>query len=157
RTGATNGTTSVDFATVNGTARAGQDYQSRSGTLTFLPGQTVQTFTVPIINDNNIEPSETFTIVLSNLVGSAALSIPTTTVTIVDNDFQVGNLVFSSESYSVVESAGFVDVTILRTNGTTGAITFDYAVLPGTALAGSDFVPQSGTLSMAEGQTSITI
>ncbi|HXJ75266.1 MAG TPA: Calx-beta domain-containing protein, partial [Candidatus Dormibacteraeota bacterium] len=157
RTGATNGTTSVDFATVNGTARAGQDYLSRSGTLTFLPGQTVQTFTVPIINDNNIEPSETFTIVLSNLVGTAALSIPTTTVTIVDNDFQVGNLVFSSETYSVLESAGSVDVTILRTNGTTGAITFDYAVIAGTALAGADFVAQAGTLSMVEGQTSITI
>src|SRR5262249_25005281 len=91
------------------------------------------------------------------LVGTAALSVPTTTVTIVDNDFQGGSLVFSSDSYSVVESAGFVDVTVVRTNGTTGAITFDYAVLSGTALAGSDFVPQSGTLSMAEGQTSITI
>jgi uncharacterized delta-60 repeat protein len=157
RTGATNGTTTVDFATVNGTARAGQDYQARNGTLTFLPGQTVQTFTVPIVNDLQIEASETFTVILSNLVGTASLSVPTATVSIVDNDFQVGNLIFAPDTYSVVESAGTVNVHIIRTNGTTGAITVDYAVFSGTAQAGSDFVAQSGTISLVEGQTITTL
>ena len=41
---------SVDFATADGTAIAGTDYVSTSQTVTFSPGMTEQTVTVPLIN-----------------------------------------------------------------------------------------------------------
>jgi len=157
RTGATNGTATVNYSTVDGTALAGQDYVAQRGLLTFAPGQALQSFSVPIIDDLRIEPSETFGLILSNLTGSAALSLASATVTIVDNDFLPGDLTFSAPAYSVGESAGSVIVTLLRTNGSTGAVSVEYATVDGTARAGNDYVGQSGTLVFTEGQTSQSI
>jgi len=42
---------SVDYATSDQTATAGEDYKAVGDTLTFMPGDTSQTFAVPIIND----------------------------------------------------------------------------------------------------------
>jgi len=59
-------TTTVDFATVDGTALAGSDYTAASGTLTFAPGVTTQTITVLVNGDTALEPDEAFTVALSN-------------------------------------------------------------------------------------------
>ena len=59
---------SVDFATANNTATAPSDFQSRTGTLNFIPGQVVQTIIVTINGDTGFEPDETFTVNLSNPV-----------------------------------------------------------------------------------------
>jgi len=45
RSGATGGTTSIDYATSNGTATSGSDYTAASGTLSFAPGETTKTVT----------------------------------------------------------------------------------------------------------------
>ncbi len=63
----TNG--SVTFATSNATATAGSDYTETSGTLTFGPGETLKTFTVPVIDDALDENSETVNLTLSNPTG----------------------------------------------------------------------------------------
>ncbi len=49
RFGNNNTTVSVNYAVTNGSAAAGSDYTATSGTLTFLPGETVKTFVVPIL------------------------------------------------------------------------------------------------------------
>src|SRR5579872_7488759 len=41
----------VNFATIDGTARAGVDYKATSGTLDFLAGVTSQTVDVPVIGN----------------------------------------------------------------------------------------------------------
>ncbi|MBK9219118.1 MAG: hypothetical protein IPL70_12255 [Uliginosibacterium sp.] len=41
----------VAYGSANGTATAGSDYTATSGSLTFAPGATVATFTVPVTND----------------------------------------------------------------------------------------------------------
>src|SRR5262249_23633657 len=57
----------VTYSTANGTATAGSDYTARSGTLTFAPGVTSQTVTVPVLADSVYEPTdETFTLNLSS-------------------------------------------------------------------------------------------
>jgi Ca2+-binding RTX toxin-like protein len=76
-------TTTVNYVTNNDTAIAGQDYTSRSGTLTFTPGQTSQTITVPILDNNNIESIETFNIILSN-ASNATIADSTGVGTIAD-------------------------------------------------------------------------
>src|SRR5437867_1273848 len=48
-------TVSVDFFTSDGTASAPSDYQSRSGTLSFAPGETTKTITVPVNGDTIVE------------------------------------------------------------------------------------------------------
>ena len=57
---------SVNYATSDGTALAGSDYTSASGTLTFQPGQTSKTVTVTLLDDVHDENKETFTLTLSN-------------------------------------------------------------------------------------------
>ena len=55
----------VNFATRDGTAVAGEDYQATAGTLTFAPGETTKTITVAVHTDSIPEPTETFYITLS--------------------------------------------------------------------------------------------
>jgi hypothetical protein len=56
----------VDYASQDGTATAGLDYTAVTGTLTFAPGETTQTITVPVTDDYLAEGSETLDMVLSN-------------------------------------------------------------------------------------------
>ena len=78
---------SVDWATQDGTATAGSDYTASSGTANFAPGQTTQTVTVPVTNDTAIEPDETFSVRLSNPVGTR-ISRAAGTGTITNDDAQ---------------------------------------------------------------------
>ena len=74
----------MDYATSDGTAEAGLDYSAVQGTLTFGAGETANTVTVALLVDNTEEPSETFTLTLSDSEGAARLSEATATGTIED-------------------------------------------------------------------------
>jgi chitinase len=56
----------VSYATADGTAKAGYDYTSTSGTLVFDPGQLSQTISVEILSDSLQEATETFYVKLSS-------------------------------------------------------------------------------------------
>ena len=60
----------VDYATRDGSARAGDDYTAASGTLTFTAGETSQTIEVHVIDDAHDEGEETFTLALYNASGA---------------------------------------------------------------------------------------
>ena len=85
RSGPATGTVTVTVSTAPGTALAGSDYQSRTTTLTFAPGVTQVTFSVNIVNNNTTEPTEQFSVVLSNPSG-ATIADRTGIVTIIDDD-----------------------------------------------------------------------
>ncbi len=74
----TSGAFTVDFATANGSATAGSDYDATSGTLTFTEGgDASQTLSVTVQGDTDVEPTETFAVNLSNVVstvGTAAIA-----------------------------------------------------------------------------------
>ena len=59
-------TVTVDYATADGTATAGEDYTATSGTLTFAAGDTTKTVSVPITDDTEDDGGETFTLTLGN-------------------------------------------------------------------------------------------
>ena len=67
----------VDYATVDGTALAGQDYAATNGTLVFVAGELSRSFEVPIVNNGILEGDENFRVVLSNPTGGASLSAVT--------------------------------------------------------------------------------
>ena len=67
---AASGTVTVDYATADGTAVAGEDYTATSGTLTFAPGEREKTVAVPILDDGHDEGEETFLFRLSNAQGA---------------------------------------------------------------------------------------
>jgi len=69
RSGSSEGTVSVDYRTVAGTARAKSDYNAASGTLVFQPGVLSQRITITVKSDRTREPAETFTVELFNTFG----------------------------------------------------------------------------------------
>ncbi|EAQ79300.1 Calx-beta domain-containing protein [Blastopirellula marina] len=75
-------TVTIDYATADGTALAGSDYTTTSGTLTFAPGTATQTVTVAIADDGILEDPESFTLQLSNISANATLLDSEATATI---------------------------------------------------------------------------
>jgi hypothetical protein len=87
RTGNTAYAVGVSYATSNNTATAGLDYVATSGTLSFAPGQTSRTFTIPIINDTAQDGNQSVNLTLSNPTGGAVLGQGKRAIlTITDND-----------------------------------------------------------------------
>jgi uncharacterized delta-60 repeat protein len=73
RLGNTSGVVSANYATSDGTAKAGIDYVPQNGTLVFAAGETNKTFVLPILDDWLAEEAETFTVTLSQATGGAQL------------------------------------------------------------------------------------
>ena len=67
---ASNDTVTVQYATADGSATAGSDYKARSGTLSFAPGTTSLSLSVPILGDTLAEPDETLLVNLANPVNA---------------------------------------------------------------------------------------
>lgn len=151
-------TTPVTFhyATVDGTALAGSDYVGVSGNMTFDPGVTKRLIRVQVTGDTTPEANESFSLVLTNVTG-AALADGTATGLIKDDDTPPSlriNDVTLTEGDTGTSEAVF---TIRLSKAWSQAVIFDYATLGNTALAGSDFVATSGSLTFAPGQTVKTV
>jgi uncharacterized delta-60 repeat protein len=87
RAGTIDRTTTIDFATVAGSATPGEDFAAVSGRLTFPPGEPLQTITVPLNDDWMFEGDETLRLELSNPTGGDTLLVqPAADITILDND-----------------------------------------------------------------------
>ncbi|MBX3458488.1 MAG: VCBS repeat-containing protein [Planctomycetes bacterium] len=82
-------TVTVGYATVNGTASAGQDFAASQGSLTFAPGVLSQSLTISINDDNDNEGPESFTVVLSNPANAVLGSDTVVTVTILPDPADV--------------------------------------------------------------------
>jgi hypothetical protein len=83
RTG-TQGILTVNYATVDGTAVAGQDYQSTNGTLSWANGEGgAKNLTVPLLT--GAKGGNSFLVKLSNVQGTGRLDVDTTVISIVDD------------------------------------------------------------------------
>ena len=78
-------TVTVEYATSNESATAGEDYTPATGTLTFAGGETSQEISIPIMDDSADEDDETLTVTLRDPV-NAVMGDRTGEVTITDND-----------------------------------------------------------------------
>ena len=67
----------VDYATSDTTAEAGEDYTQTSGTLTFAAGETTKDVSIPILDDNVHETLERFHFTISNPTEATLPGIPT--------------------------------------------------------------------------------
>jgi large repetitive protein len=153
----------VDFTTadING-ATAGSDYTATSGTLTFAPGETSKTITVQVNGDTAREPDETFVVNLSNATGNANIFDPQASGTIINDDSAQTAQISIGPNVSLPE--GDAGQTPFRLNvsldtSLSAPVTVDFSTQSnlGTATAGSDYTPTSGTLTFAPGETSKTI
>jgi hypothetical protein len=67
---------------------------------------------------------------------------------------QAGLLQFSSATYAVGEEGGNATITVVRSGGTAGTVTVDFATSDGSATQGSDYTSNSGTLTFGPGEAS---
>jgi len=158
RTGSDSEVVSVDYTTVTGSADE-DDYIATNGTLTFEVGETEKTIDVITISDTDFESDEDFTVVLSNPIGNAEISTNNTATITIENDDEPPYGEFSVSEFVVsVSESDVVDVTILRSGGSYGEVTVDYATVYSTYSADtSDFTPTVGTLTFADGEISQVI
>jgi hypothetical protein len=165
RTGGTSGTLTVDYATANGIAVAGQDYTSTAGTLTFNGGETSKTIQIPITDDSPTEPDENFTITLSNTPNIESLGAPSKlTVTIQDRSTTLG---LSITNASIVEGNNgtknlLFTVNLSAATGRTVSASYNtgnFSAFGGGAcsIAGADYEMASGAFTIQPGSTSFTI
>jgi uncharacterized repeat protein (TIGR01451 family)/uncharacterized delta-60 repeat protein len=109
RSSYTNSIVSVNYATAN-TPQAGINYSNVSGTLTFTNGETVKTFSVPVIDDGVLSGDHTVPLSLGNLVGNAVFVNPSAaTLTVVETD---GSLILPAGAALTHESGpvnGLID------------------------------------------------
>ena len=151
----------VDYATSDGTALAGKDYEATTGTLTFAPGQTTQSVSVQVLADRKTEANETLTLTLSNVGGGPASGPPVTvvkpdaTATILDNDPKVklGD-VRVREGNKGMGSANFM---IKLSHASPDAVTVRFATVNGSARARSDYMAVRKTITFLSGQTKQTV
>jgi len=160
RQGAADGAVSVDYTTSSGTATAGTDFTTATGTLSWADGEaTSKTISISITNDTIDETDETFTVRVSNPSAGARLgSISSQSVTIKDDDAPSGGGGSSTFSLAaivptVAEAIGSITFAVVRNVPSTGAVSVDYATVSGTATAGADFTNASGTLHWADGDS----
>ena len=146
-------TVTAAYQTVDGTALAATDYGAVSGTVTFAPGVTSRTVKVNTVADVIDEDDETFSLVLGSPVG-AVIEDGVGVGTILDND----TAGLSVQDISVTEGhAGTVTATFTVTLSTPSAydVTVAYTTVPvsGGAATGTDYLPQSGSLTFPAGST----
>ncbi|MFP5288955.1 MAG: Calx-beta domain-containing protein, partial [Thermoanaerobaculia bacterium] len=139
----------VDFATSAGTATVNSDYASTGGTLIFTGGQTSNSASVAILEDGIRENAESFTISLVGASNAHLGAATDTTVIIAAND----SLTLPASYAEMEEGIGaLIEITLNAPSAQ--SVTVGYATKDGTALAGSDYVATSGTVTFVPGQTS---
>lgn len=156
RTGGASGQASIGYVASDRTAIAGSDFVATQGTLTWASGDMgAKSFTVQLIDDAAVEPTEFVELTLLNPTGARMAEPSRATIAIADNDGAAppGSLQFSTSSHSTAEGQGNVTLTVTRTGGAGGAVSVRYITVSGTA-GGSDFGPASATLAWADGDTS---
>jgi Ca2+-binding RTX toxin-like protein len=153
-----NGVVTVNYGTVAGTATAGSDFIARSGTLTFQPGETMKTVVVDLVDDATREGWERFQVQLSAPSG-ATLGRGSAQAEIRASDATaVAQPRIDVSDHFVNEQQGYVDVVVTLSSPGQQIVRAEYytADLTATDWSGSperDFVPSSGNIEFAVGET----
>lgn len=150
-------TVTVNYGTSDGTAVAGSDYTNTSGTLIFPPGFTVQTFSVPIIDNTTDESDETVNLSLLPAINNAVFGTPSTAIlTILDNDPRP-TIQFSQPSYTILEDGGTLVITATLSQPSDLTVTANYNIIDTTTTAGVDYaLPTTGILTFLPGAVEAT-
>ncbi len=156
---------SVDFATANGTATGGADFEVITlTTLTFAPYETTQTISVTVFGDTEVESNETFFVNLSNAVG-ANINDAQGAGTITNDDF--GNIIGSDAFGYVARTGTFENIDLTPGGAGVGTVissgddvvvqlllgaNFNFYGITSTSV----FVSSNGLLTFGSGNSSYT-
>jgi hypothetical protein len=146
----------VQYATANGTATAGSDYQASSGMLTFAPGETSKTISVLVNGDRLPEQNETFSVNLSSPT-NASLAHGHGTGTIVDDEPRISISDVTKFEGRKGQTTLFT-FTVTLSTAYDQAVTMSFKTTDGSAKTGdNDYVAKTGTITFNPGETTKTI
>ncbi len=145
-------TVTVNYASSNGTATAGSDYTAVNSQLTFSPGDTTKSISIPIINDSSDENQESFNVTLGSPINAVLGSLPASIVYINDDD-PMPTVHFSETNFSEYESSGSgaANVTLSSPSGKT--VQVHLSTSAGSAQPGVDYTDISTTVTFNPGET----
>jgi hypothetical protein len=152
RGGGTNSTVTVNFTVRAGTATPGVDYIGTNGSVVFLPGEVFKNFNIPILEDGQPEANETILLSLNTTDPRVTVTLRDAVLVIVNRDFAPGQFVFAFSEFAVDEFASNAVVTVLRTNGSSGAASVRIRTADFTAFTGLDYAGLDQLLSFADGE-----
>jgi hypothetical protein len=146
----------LNYATADGTAVAGTDYAPTSGMLVFYPGDTAENVPVTVFGYPGKDANQSFTLNLSN---------PTNAVVLAGQGVGTvlnGNTVSVTNASAVNGTGGTTPVTFtinLSSPVPAGAppVVVQYATANGTAVAGVDYVANTGSVTFNPGDSSKTV
>ncbi|SOD74837.1 Calx-beta domain-containing protein [Jatrophihabitans sp. GAS493] len=151
-------TVTMSYATADSSALAEHDYTPVRGTLTFTPGQTSKTVTVPVLAQQYASAPQSFTLGVSQTSGPVTLQRSYGYGVILDP--QPGGVITSGADKSVVRgTSGSTTMTfkVSLIPAQLVPVTVDYRTVDESAIAGKDYAPITGSLTFAPGQTSATV
>lgn len=163
RSGGANKALAVNYATADGTALAGVNYSTTTGTLNWADGEMgSKTFKVPILQDNVYTANNlNFNVNLTAGNADTTFTTATTQTESIVNTTETSTVSFNPTAYSVDMNAGTVTLTVTRAavpiTGITGqvpSLSVSYATSNGTAISGTDYSATSGTVAWAAGDVS---
>ncbi|XP_035235780.1 adhesion G-protein coupled receptor V1 isoform X2 [Anguilla anguilla] len=140
-----------------------QDFTPASGNVTFQDGQGVAVIQITITDDAEVEPLETFSVVLSRVMGGARLGNETEVIVhIPPNDSPLGLFGFEEPSVTITEPqfpgdpAAMATLTVVRSPGGIGPVHLTWVL---EAAASDDLTPLNGSLLFGETESrkSLTI
>ncbi|MCF3586290.1 FG-GAP-like repeat-containing protein [Planktothrix agardhii 1803] len=148
-------TVTVNYATTNGTAKLGEDYQRTNGKLTFKPGETSKTINVPVFGDTKLEGNETFKLLLSK-PKNAQLGKKQAIGSITNDDLTK----ISIKDTQIIEGDDGkkqAKFTVSLNTKVNQKVEVSYATSDGTAKVGEDYQRTNGKLTFQPNQTQKTI
>jgi Calx-beta domain/FG-GAP-like repeat len=146
----------VNYATADDTATAGSDYQAASGTLTFAPGETSKTISVPVTGDRRAEADESFVVTLSGEINATLANIQGAG-RIVDDEPRIRISDVSKAEGTKGQTTSFT-FTVTLSAAYDQAVTMSFRTANGTAkTSDGDYVARTGTLTFAPGETTKTV
>ncbi len=153
----------VDWTLVPGTALPFDDYLGDIGVAIFGVGQQTATVIVPLVDDNTVEPDETFTLELGAVTGGIAPVVTTATGTIIDNDVPVLTAGANQQvPEGNINARNPLNFTLQLDRPSVHPVSVSWRAAGGTATPSVDFVAlnrtaATGTVTIPAGTTSVVV
>jgi chitinase len=151
-------TVTVTYATEAGTATTGSDFTAKTATVTFAPGETKKTVSIPVLGDTTVESNETFKLKLTSPVNATILDGEGVATIVNDDSTGLPRISVADLTLSEGNSGTKTALVVVKLSAPSSqAVTMSYVTSNGSAASGSDFVAANGTITFAPGETSKTV
>ena len=143
----------VNVRTQPQSATAPEDFAALSTTVTIPPGSTEATVTVLLQGDDEMEPTETFLVVLEDPI-NVEIEDGVAIVTLLDNDVFPKLEVEAAAAY---EADGLLPFVATLSSTWPQTVTVEYTTVDGSALSPGDYLASVGVLTFPPGDVSATV